>query len=114
VLEQLPEIADSLVVHLEATDELILFVVPATGLELDEALHARIVAALRAQLSPRHAPDTILAVPAVPRGRTGKKLELPVKRILQGAAPDTVAGRDALTDPDALAPYVAFARFRNR
>ena len=55
---------------------------------------------LRTDLSPRHVPDDIVAVPTIPRTLTGKRLEVPVKRILLGADPDDVASRDALTDPD--------------
>ena len=88
VVEELPEVADSLVVHLEdpagGNGRLLLFVVVAAPRELDDELIARIRAALRHDLSPRHVPDEIVAVPAVPRNLTGKKLELPVKRILQG------------------------------
>ena len=69
---------------------------------LDDAAAPQIATALRRALSPRHVPDEIVAVPAVPRNRTGKKLELPVKRILHGARPDDVAGRDVLADPTSL------------
>ena len=97
---------DSLVVHLEdpvgGPGELILFVQLADGVELDDALRKEIGGALRAALSPRHVPDTIEAVPAIPRTLTGKKLELPVKRILLGDSPETVASRDALADPGAV------------
>lgn len=103
VVEEFPEISDSLVVHLEDPDggpgELILFVVTA---ELDDGLRARLVSALRSNLSPRHVPDSIRAVQGIPRSRTGKKLELPVKRILLGADPDEVASRDSLMDPSTL------------
>ena len=84
VVEELDDVLDSLVVHLEDRDELLLFVVLRPGVELDDELEARMKGALRAALSPRHAPDTIVAVPAIPRTLTGKKLELPVKRILTG------------------------------
>ena len=67
---------------------------------------------LRGALSPRHAPDTIVAVPAIPRTLTGKKLELPVKRILTGAAVAEVASRDALVDPASIEPFAAYARTR--
>jgi len=114
VVEELPEVVDSLVVHLEDPDgglgELLLFVVPADGVELDDPLRARIGTALRTALSPRHVPDRIVAVPAVPRNRTGKKLEVPAKRILLGAAPDEVASRDVLADPSALDAFVELAR----
>jgi acetoacetyl-CoA synthetase len=116
VVEALPEIADSLVIHLEdpagGAGELLLFVVPRTGRQLDDELRRRIGAELRDSLSPRHVPDTILAVPAVPRTLSGKKLEVPVKRILLGAAPETTASRDALADPASLEPFERLARAR--
>jgi acetoacetyl-CoA synthetase len=76
-------------------------------------MRGRIARELRAALSPRHVPDRIVAVPAVPRNRTGKKLELPVKRILLGAAVDDVASRDVLADPTSLDPFVALAATRS-
>ncbi|WP_232668522.1 acetoacetate--CoA ligase [Pseudonocardia sp. TRM90224] len=113
VVEELPEIADSLVVHLEdpagGNGELLLFVVMEGG-TLDDVLRARIAGELRTALSPRHVPDQVLAVPAVPRNRTGKKLELPVKKILQGAAVEDVASRDVLADPTSLDAFVGWAR----
>jgi acetoacetyl-CoA synthetase len=116
VLESLPEIADSLVIHLEdpegGSGELILFVVPAAHSSVDEALTARIAQVLRSSLSPRHVPDSIEVVPAIPRTLTAKKLELPVKRILQGRPAEQVASRDALADPAALDPFVAIAERR--
>ena len=108
VIEELPEVRDSLVVHLEDRDELVLFVVA----DLDEDLRRRIASALRSQLSPRHVPDTIAAVPAIPRTLTGKKLEAPVKRILRGEPADAVASRGALADPDAMTAFVRFAEAR--
>jgi acetoacetyl-CoA synthetase len=115
VVEQMPEIADSLVVHLEdssgGSGELVLFVQVADG-ELDDALRAKVSSALRTALSPRHVADTIVAVAAVPRNLTGKKLELPVKRILQGAVPETVASRESLGNPASLDDYIEFAEAR--
>jgi acetoacetyl-CoA synthetase len=112
VVEALPEVADSLVVHLEDREggpgRLILFVAPAPGVEVDDELRARIAAALRRELSPRHVPDEIHAVPGVPRTLSGKKLEVPVKRILGGADPDTAASRGSLADPDVLDAYAPF------
>ncbi len=113
VLEELDEVLDSLVVHLEGEDELLLFVQLRSGLELDHALRSRISSALRNALSPRHAPDTIVAVPAIPRTLTGKKLELPVKRILTGVPAADVVSPDALVDPDSIEPVIAFARTRH-
>ncbi|GAA3303880.1 acetoacetate--CoA ligase [Dactylosporangium vinaceum] len=110
VVEEFTEVQDSLVVHLEDPDggpgELLLYIVPADGVELDRALRDRLSAALRTSLSPRHVPDAIRAVWAVPRSRTGKKLEVPVKRVLLGLPPDAVASRDALLDPAALDQFV--------
>ncbi|GGU24509.1 acetoacetate--CoA ligase [Nocardioides albus] len=113
VAEEVDGVADSLVVHLEDPDggngELLLFVVTDEGTRLDDPLRARLVRALRSALSPRHIPDQVIEVPAVPRNLTGKKLELPAKRILQGARLEEVASRDALADPSSLDPFVALA-----
>ena len=112
LVEELPQIVDALVVHLEdaggGLGELLLFVVPAEGVGVDPALESRIAAELHAQLSPRHVPDRIVAVPGG-AALTGKKLEVPVKRILLGARPEEVASRDALLRPDALDAFVAYA-----
>jgi acetoacetyl-CoA synthetase len=116
VVEELDEIDDSLVVHLEdpagGNGELILFVVPAAGVTLDQPLTAAIGRALRTALSPRHVPDSVVAVPVIPRNRTGKKLELPVKRILQGHRLDQVATVGSLAEPDALDAFFEQARTR--
>jgi acetoacetyl-CoA synthetase len=116
VVEELDDVQDSLVVHLEdpagGNGELLLFVVLREGARLDDALCARIRAELRTALSPRHVPDAVLQVPDVPHNLTGKKLELPVKRILLGAAPEEVASRDALAVPTSLDAFVELARER--
>jgi acetoacetyl-CoA synthetase len=116
VVEELPEVADSLVVHLPDTEsaagELVLFVALAPGAVLDDGLRGRIATALRRELSPRHVPDRVVQVPAVPRTLSGKKLEVPVKRILEGKAADEVASRGALADPAALIPFEAMASGR--
>jgi acetoacetyl-CoA synthetase len=116
VVEAMPEVADSLVVHLEdaagGPGELLLFVALRDGQPLDDALRGRIAAELRGGLSPRHVPDAITAVRAIPRTLSGKKLEVPVKRILQGVAPDVTASRDALADPAALEPFERLAAAR--
>jgi acetoacetyl-CoA synthetase len=114
VVEELDEVLDSLIVHLEDEDELLLFVVLRPGLELDDELDARVKGALRTALSPRHAPDTVVAVPAIPRTLTGKKLEVPVKRILGGANVADVASSDALVDPASIAPFATYAASRDR
>jgi acetoacetyl-CoA synthetase len=110
VVDELPDVLDSLVVHLEARDELILFVVLRPGVELDDELERRLKDAIRDALSPRHAPDSVVAVPAIPRTLTGKKLELPVKRILTGTAVADVVSRDMLVDPASIEPFADYAR----
>jgi acetoacetyl-CoA synthetase len=114
VVEQIPEIADSLVVDTgslsDAAGTLYLFVVLAPGAVLDSALRRRIQTEVRRELSPRHVPDEIESVAAVPRTLNGKKLEVPVKRLLLGAAPETVASRDTLANPAALDDFAALAR----
>lgn len=114
VVDALPEVADSLVVHLDDRDpdgtgmgELVLFVSLVPGHELDDDLRDRIATTLRRELSPRHVPDRIEAAPAIPRTLSGKKLEVPVKRILTGTPADEAASRGALTDPDALSWFEA-------
>jgi acetoacetyl-CoA synthetase len=118
VVEALPEVADSLVVHLEdpagGPGRLVLFVAPAGGVPLDDALRDRIRAALRTELSPRHVPDEIHEVPGVPRTLSGKKLEVPVKRILGGADPDRAASRGSLANPDVLDAYAPFVQRQAR
>jgi acetoacetyl-CoA synthetase len=88
----------------------VLFVAPAGGAPLDDALRDRIRTALRTELSPRHVPDEIHEVPGVPRTLSGKKLEVPVKRILGGADPDRAASRGSLANPDMLDAYAPFVR----
>jgi acetoacetyl-CoA synthetase len=112
VVEEFDEVLDALVVHLEATDELLLFVVLRDGIELDDELSRRISDALRNGLSPRHKPDDIVAVPAIPRTMTGKKLELPVKKILTGTPVAEVASKDALIDPAAIDAFAEYAQRR--
>jgi acetoacetyl-CoA synthetase len=110
VVEELPEVLDSLVVHLDRPGdpmgELVLFVALADGVELDEALRQNIAAALRRELSPRHVPDRIEAVPVIPRTMSGKKLEVPVKRLLEGASLEAVASKGSLADPTSLDHFV--------
>ena len=112
VVEELEEVLDSLVVHLDDPDELFLFVALREGVELDDELRARIAGLLRTALSPRHVPDEIVAVPAIPRTLTGKKLELPVKRILAGVESAEVVSADALVDPASIDAFVAYSRAR--
>jgi acetoacetyl-CoA synthetase len=112
VLEDLDEVLDGLVVHLEEQDELILFVVLREGVELDDELRKKISSSLRDALSPRHAPDTIVALPVIPTTLTGKKLELPVKKILTGTPVAEVVSPDALANPASIEPVAEYARRR--
>jgi acetoacetyl-CoA synthetase len=112
ILERVPGIADSLVVCLERPGGqffMPLFVKLATPGTLDEALRAEISERLRSDGSPRHVPDAIVAVDAIPYTLTGKKMEIPVRRLLAGARAADVASRDAMMDPSALDVYVEYA-----
>ena len=109
VVEAFPEVADSLVVdtgRLGQEGRLVLFLQLASGQELTDDLAKRIKAALRQQLSPRHAPDEIRAVPGVPRTLSGKKLEVPVRKILLGTPVEQAADPSALVNPEVLAAFV--------
>ena len=106
----LPEVVDALAVDLPRAGTpgwLALYVVLRDGTQLGDALIDRIKARIRTDCSPRHVPDEITAVQAVPRTLSGKLLEVPVKRILMGADPATVASRDSLANPDALDWFVS-------
>jgi acetoacetyl-CoA synthetase len=113
VIDGIREIVESLIVHLEDVEggagELLLFVELADGAELDDDLRGRIARLLRDELSPRHVPDEVVAVPGIPRTLTGKKLETPVKAILQGRAPAEVLSLDALANPAAVTAFVDYA-----
>ncbi len=116
VVEGLDDVVDSLVVHLEDAEggpgELLLFVVLAEGRQLDDALRARISAQLRTALSPRHVPDQIYQVRAVPRTLSAKKLEVPVKRILSGTPAESAAAKGALANPESLTAFEELAAAR--
>jgi acetoacetyl-CoA synthetase len=115
VVEGMPEIRDSLVIGLELPDGgywMPLFVVLADGVALDDALQARIRTTIREALSARHVPDAIVVVPAVPRTLTGKKMEVPVKRLLRGRPLAEVAAPGAVADPSALEWFATFATQR--
>jgi acetoacetyl-CoA synthetase len=114
-LDRLPEIRDSLVIGVEEPDGgywMALFVALEPEAELDPALRSRILDTIRAAASPRHVPDDVLQVPAVPRTHTGKKLEVPIKRIFMGADPTTTLNRGAVADPAALDAFVELAARR--
>jgi acetoacetyl-CoA synthetase len=103
IVEALPEIKDSLVVEVGVDDaELVLFVVLAPDVTLDDALRKRINDALRRALSPRHTADRIFAVPEIPKTLNGKKLEIPVKRLLMDQPLAGAVSEGAVANPASL------------
>jgi acetoacetyl-CoA synthetase len=106
VVESVPGVADSLVVHHEDPDggagELVLFVVLEEDRALDDELRGTLARTLRSELSPRHVPDTLHAIPSVPRTISGKKMEVPVKRLLDGEPRSKVVNPGAMANPDSL------------
>ncbi|MFJ7048670.1 acetoacetate--CoA ligase [Streptomyces sp. NPDC101112] len=117
VVERLPEITEALVIGAEEPDGgywMPLFVVPAAGVTLDDALCERIKEAIRTGASPRHVPDEILEVPGIPHTRTGKKLEVPVKRLLQGAPVEQVVNPAAVDAPELIAHYADLGEERRK
>ncbi|MBA3946229.1 MAG: acetoacetate--CoA ligase [Herpetosiphonaceae bacterium] len=111
-VDELPEVHDSLVVDLEGlqgASYMPLFVVLTAGAVLDEVLTAKIKAHIRRTLSPRHVPDAIFALPELPRTHNGKKVEVPVKKILMGVPVTKAANPDSLSNPAALQPFVDLA-----
>lgn len=114
-VEEIQELTDSLVVHLEDAQgglgELLMFVSLTKGSVLDSRLCDAISGVLRKRLSPRFVPDEIISVPVIPRTITGKRLEVPVKRILRGTplGPEIVG---SLADSSALAPFITMALSR--
>ncbi|WP_410870781.1 acetoacetate--CoA ligase [Nocardia sp. A7] len=108
VVEQFPEIAEALVIGAEQPDGgywMPLFVVLAPGAEFTEDLKTRLATAIRTEVSPRHVPDEIREAPGIPHTRTGKKLEVPIKKLFQGADPARVVERSAVDDPALLDWY---------
>jgi acetoacetyl-CoA synthetase len=113
VVEDDPAVLTSLVVNLDLPGGgffMPLFVVLRTGHELDDGLVARLRRSLRAEYTPRHVPDAIVAVGAIPMTRSGKKMEIPVRRVLLGADPADVADPQAMADADAFADIARYAR----
>jgi acetoacetyl-CoA synthetase len=114
VVEGFQEVQDSLVIdttELGAVDEgaLLCFVVLTAGVSL-EAIEPRLREALRSELSPRHVPDRFYVIDAVPRTLSGKKCEVPIKKILLGTDPEQAISRDSLQNPDSLAPFIEMAQ----
>jgi acetoacetyl-CoA synthetase len=116
-IESLPEVLDSMVVDLEYLGRdsyMPLFVVLRPGVALDDAMKTKLNHAIKTALSPRFVPSEIFAVPEIPRTLTGKKQELPIKKLLLGQPIDKVVNRDAMANPACLDWYAAFAARRAR
>jgi acetoacetyl-CoA synthetase len=114
-VETLPEVLDSLVVDLEYLGResyMPLFVVLREGLVLDEGLTRRLKTSIRSALSARHVPNEIFQVTAIPRTLSGKKMELPVKKLLMGTPAEQVFRLDAMANADSVAWFTDFARRR--
>ena len=114
-VEGLEEISDSLVIDLEflGRDSFMpLFVVPAQGVTFDDALKAKINDAIRKSVSARFIPNEIVEVTQIPRTLSGKKLEVPVKKLLLGGDPATVVNRDSMANPDSFDFFIAYAYAR--
>ncbi|MBC7706877.1 MAG: acetoacetate--CoA ligase [Rhodoferax sp.] len=115
-VEALPEVLDSMVVDLEYLGRdsyMPLFVVLRDGVALDDAMRARLNHAVKTALSPRFIPDEILQVAEIPRTLSGKKQELPIKKLLLGQRLDEVVNREAMANPASLEWYVRFANSRS-
>ncbi|EFL13952.1 acetoacetate--CoA ligase [Streptomyces sp. C] len=115
VVERLPEIKESLVIGLEEPGGgywMPLFVHLAPGAVLDEALRKKIAATIREQLSPRHVPDEVIEIPAVPHTLTGKRIEVPVKRLLQGTPMAKAVNPGSVDNPELLGFYEELGRTR--
>ena len=114
-VEALPEVLDSMVVDLEYLGResyMPLFVVLREGVALDETLRGRLNDAIKTALSPRFIPNEIFQVAEIPRTLSGKKQELPIKKLLLGQPVDKVLNRDAMANPGCLDWYVNFAKAR--
>lgn len=114
-VEGLPEVLDSMVVDLEYLGRdsyMPLFVVLRPGVALDDAMRAKINSAIKTSLSPRFVPNDIFQVAEIPRTLSGKKQELPIKKLLLGQPIEKVVNREAMANPGSLDWYVAFAAQR--
>jgi acetoacetyl-CoA synthetase len=115
-VEVLPEVLDSLVVDLEYLGHesyMPLFVVLRQGVVLDDAMKTKLNTAIKTALSPRFVPNEIFQVAEIPRTLSGKKQELPIKKLLLGQPLETVVNKDAMANPGSLDWYVAFAQQRH-
>jgi acetoacetyl-CoA synthetase len=114
-VESIPEVAESMAVDLEGPGEggkMILFIAMVPGRKFNAEVDARVRAKIRADISPRYVPDEVIEVPSVPKTLNGKKLEVPIKKVLMGGDPSMVLNRDSLSDPASVDFYVELARRR--
>jgi len=112
-VESLPEVADSMAVDLggsEGDGRMVLFVSTADKGKLTKELESKIRSKIRADISPRYVPDVIIQAPSIPRTLNGKKLEVPVKKVLAGSDPTKVLNRDSIADPASVDFFVELAR----
>lgn len=108
-VERLDEVLDSMVIELErdqGESDLLMFINLREGVFLDDQLRRKIETSIRASLSPRFIPDELIAVPGIPRTLSGKKQELPIKRLFQGKPIDKIINREAMANPEILTWYI--------
>jgi acetoacetyl-CoA synthetase len=112
VVEEMSQVNDSVVIDVgedHNTARLMLFVVLADGVEPDDGLMEEIASRIRTSLSPRHVPDELHVIAEVPRTLNGKKLEVPIKRLLQGTALDDALNVDSMSNPESIRPFLKIA-----
>ena len=112
VVEDLPEVLDSLIIGVERRGGryyLPLFITLKEGVVLDDTLKTTIRQAIRQHVSPHHVPDEILAIPEIPRTLNGKKLEVPIKKLLMGVPVEQAVNIDAVANPQAFQFFIVFA-----
>ena len=111
-MEGFPEVLDSLIIGVEYPGGryyMPLFVVLRDNVQLDEALKARIKESLRRNISPHHVPDEVFAIREVPRTLSGKKLEVPVKKLFMGIRVEKAISTDAMSNPQSIQYFIELA-----
>jgi acetoacetyl-CoA synthetase len=112
-VDRVDEVVDSLVVDVPrdgGNSFMPLFVVLEEGVDLDDDLKGRIASSIKENASPRHVPNEIFAVPDIPKTLNGKKLEVPVKKILSGTEPEKAASKESLSNPESLDRFVELSQ----